>query len=195
MAKIILVTHQKGGVGKSTITFNVASNLRDKAKVCVVDMDSQGSLLSLRQTSEVEIFPAEDLEKVCKAGYQYIFIDTPPYLSDSLPMLCNMADVIIIPTKAGVLDLLAIRSTIHIVKETKSENKAFILFNMVKPNTSLTHEIKDQLDQYGVSVSNTMISDLVVFSRSVLEGNVEEHSKAQKQIDDLTQEILVKCTY
>ena len=43
MAKIVLITHQKGGVGKSTITYNLAVNLKDNAAVCIVDMDVQGS--------------------------------------------------------------------------------------------------------------------------------------------------------
>lgn len=47
MSKTILVTHQKGGVGKSALTFNLAVNLRDNAKVCIVDMDSQGSLMNV----------------------------------------------------------------------------------------------------------------------------------------------------
>ena len=50
MAKVILTTHQKGGVGKSTLTFNLAANLRDNAKVCIVDMDMQGSLFNIRET-------------------------------------------------------------------------------------------------------------------------------------------------
>ena len=43
---------------------------------------------------------------------------------------------------------------------------------------------------FGVKVSKTMISDLVSFSRSVLVNGVEDNNTAQKQIDNLTKEIL-----
>lgn len=190
MAKTILITHQKGGVGKSTLTFNLATNLRENAKVCIVDMDNQGSLINIKELSEVAILSGSDLKKIQKEDYDFIFIDTPPYLTDKLPELCKISDVIIIPTKAGVLDLLAIRSTIDIIKKSGNQKKAFIVFNMVKPNTTLTDEIKNQLEEYDVRVSKNMISDLVAFSRSVLINGVEHHNKAQKQIDNLTKEIL-----
>jgi len=190
MAKIILTTHQKGGVGKSTITYNLAVNLKENAKVCIVDMDLQGSLINISELSEVPIVSADKLKDVTNGDYDFIFIDTPPYISDSISQLCRIADVIIIPTKAGVLDLLAIKSTIDIVKEEKADKKALIVFNMVKPNTTLTEEIKSQLNDYGVRVSKNMVSDLVAFSRSVLLNGVEENRNAQKQIDGLTKEIL-----
>lgn len=190
MAKTILITHQKGGVGKSTLTFNLATNLRENAKVCIVDMNRQGSLMNIKELSEVPIFSGFDLKKIQKEDYDFIFIDTPPYLTDKLSELCKLSDVIIIPTKAGVLDLLAIRSTVEIVKDSGDEKKAIIVFNMVKPNTTLTKEIKNQLQEYDVKVSKNMISDLVAFSRSVLINGVEDHNKAQKQIDNLTKEIL-----
>ena len=44
---IILITHQKGGVGKSTLTFNLAQNISKNAKVAVLDFDLQGSLSQL----------------------------------------------------------------------------------------------------------------------------------------------------
>ena len=190
MAKLILVTHQKGGVGKSTITYNLAVNLKDNAKVCILDMDTQGSLMNINQLSEVPIFPAEKLNDLKNSDYDFIFIDTPPYLNSRIEELCNIADVILIPTKAGVLDLLAIKSTIDIVVKAKAENRALIVFNMVKPNTTLTAEIKDQLKDYDIKVSKNMLSDLVAFSRSVLVNGVEENRNAQKQIDNLTKEIL-----
>ena len=190
MAKIILITHQKGGVGKSTLVFNLAVNLRENAKTCIVDMDAQGSLMNIKELSEVPIFSNSELKKVVKADYDFIFIDTPPYLTDQLPELCNLADLIIIPTKAGVLDLLAIKSTIDIIEQSGNSEKTLIVFNMVKPNTTLTEEIKDQLKDYKINISKNMISDLVTFSRSVLVNGVEDHHNAQKQIDNLTKEIL-----
>ena len=190
MPKIILVTHQKGGVGKSTIVYNLASNIRENAKVCIIDMDYQGSLVNISELSEVPIFTADLLKEKIKSDYDFIFIDTPPYLNEKIIELCNISDVIIIPTKAGVLDLLAIKSTIDIVKQAKSEKKAIIVFNMIKPNTTLTEEIKSQLQEYDIKVSKNMLSDLVSFSRSVLVNGVEENTNAQKQIDNLTKEIL-----
>lgn len=190
MAKIILITHQKGGVGKSTLTFNLATNIRDIAKVCIVDFDYQGSLNNIRELSKIPIFTEEKFNEILNLDYDFIFIDTPPYLSEKLPKLCDLADVIIIPSKAGFLDILAIRSTIQIVEETGNKNKAIVVFNMVKPNTSLTNEVTQQLDEYDVRISKTMISDLVAFTRSVLVNGVEDSINAQKQIDSLTKEIL-----
>ena len=186
MAKVILTTHQKGGVGKSTLTFNLAANLRENAKVCIIDMDMQGSLFNIRELSEVPIFSANDLDKILKEDYDFVFIDTPPYLSSNLTELCKISDLIIIPTKAGILDLLAIKSTIQIVKDSGVEDRAVIVFNMVKPNTNLTDEIKNQLKEYNVRVSRKMISDLVSFSRSVVLNGVEDNANAQRQIDNLT---------
>lgn len=190
MSKIILTTHQKGGVGKSTLLFNLAVNLKENAKVCIIDLDAQGSLYQVRDLSEVPIFSEDKLKEIQNLDFDFIFIDTPPYLSNKLTELCDLADVIIIPTKAGVLDLLAIKSTINIIEHSGNENKALIVFNMVKPNTTLTEEIKDQLSDYNVRVSKNMISDLVIFSRSVLINGVEDNNKAQKQIDALTKEVL-----
>ena len=190
MPYFILTTHQKGGVGKSTLTYNLAINLKDKAKVCIVDMDVQGSLSDFKNFSPVPVLPPNKLSELKNSDIDFVFIDTPPYLSNKLPELCSLANVIIIPTKAGVFDVLAIRSTIEIVKQSKAEKKTLIVFNMIKPNTSLTEEIKTQLSEYDIKVAQTMISDLVVFSRSALHNGVEDNKKALSQIEALTNEIL-----
>ncbi|WP_233269994.1 nucleotide-binding protein [Polaribacter sp. L3A8] len=36
---MILVTHQKVGVGKSTLTFNLAQNIYNNAKIALLDFD------------------------------------------------------------------------------------------------------------------------------------------------------------
>lgn len=190
MPYFILTTHQKGGVGKSTLTYNLAVNLKDKAKVCIVDMDVQGSLSDFKDFSPVPVLSPDKLPELKNSEFDFVFIDTPPYLSNKLPELCNLANAIVIPTKAGVFDVLAIKSTIEIVKQAKGEKKALIVFNMVKPNTSLTEEIKSQLNEYNITVAQTMVSDLVAFSRSALHNGVEDNKKALSQIEALSNEIL-----
>lgn len=189
MAKLILATHQKGGVGKSTLTYNLAYNMKDSAKVAMIDVDYQGSLMKISSLSEVPIFNFDKLDELMNSDFDFIFVDTPPYLSEELPKLFGLADVIIIPTKAGIFDVMAMEDTVNLIKEYNAENKTLVVFNMVKPNTTLTEEIKAQASQFELKIANTMISDLVAFGRSVLEGGVTDYNNAQRQIDNLSKEI------
>lgn len=63
---------------------------------------------------------------------------------------------------------------------------------MIKANTTLTLDILIGLEEYNVNIANTHISDLVSFTRSVLVKGVKHDKNAQKQIDNLTKEILIK---
>ncbi|WP_105982114.1 ParA family protein [Nonlabens agnitus] len=189
---IILITHQKGGVGKSTLTFNLALNLADNAKVAIIDFDAQGSLMQLqstRTTMDILESPA-DLDSISSLGYDFIFIDTPPYLSSSLPQLISVADLIVVPTKAGILDLMAINSTILMIEERRRLENTLIVLSMVKPNTTLTLDVLIELNKLNVKVANTHISDLVSYTRSILCAGLGKDQKAKNQIDDLTREIL-----
>ena len=190
MPKIILITHQKGGVGKSTLTFNLAQNLCANAKVAILDLDLQGSLIQIKKLANDFEITSDESILIKNEELDFIFIDTPPYLSNELPKLINVADLIIVPTKAGVLDLLAIEGTINLIKKENKGDHTLIVLNMIKPNTTLTSDIIDGLDSYMVNVANTHISDLVAFTRSVLVNGVEANNNAQKQIDSLTKEVL-----
>ena len=68
-------------------------------------------------------------------------------------------------------------------------HKSFIIMKNAV-HKSLTEDIKKQLEEYDVRVSRKMISDLVSFSRSVVLNGVEDNTNAQRQIDNLTKEIL-----
>jgi len=194
MSKIILITHQKGGVGKSTLTFNLAQNITKNVKVAVIDFDLQGSLSQLKQlVSDFDILSFEgEINSITNLDYDFIFIDTPPYLSNYLPKLIELADLIIVPTKAGILDLLAIKSTLEIIEQGNKLQQALVVFNMIKANTTLTLDILIGLEEYKVPIANSHISDLVAFTRSVLVGGVSRDKNAQAQLDNLTKEVLTK---
>lgn len=189
MPKIILITHQKGGVGKSTLTFNIALALHNDVRVAIIDLDLQGSLYKSRSSSNIPVFPPSELKNIKNLDFDFVFIDTPPYLTNELPSLCKMADAIVIPTKTGIYDLLAIEETIKIIHQLEKESITKIVFNMVKPNTSLTSEMKEALENYSIPVANTFVSDLVAYTRSPINNTLTDE-KAKSQMENLTMEIL-----
>lgn len=192
MAKIILITHQKGGVGKSTLTFNLAQNFSSNSKVAVLDFDLQGSLSQLKEiVTDFDVIPyVEEINTISDLNYDFIFIDTPPYLSNHLSKLIQIADLILVPTKAGILDILAIKSTLKLIEHEHKSNSTLIVFNMIKPNTTLTQDILISLEEYNVPIAKTQISDLVAFTRSVIMNGVTNDRNAKFQLEQLTKEVL-----
>lgn len=191
MPKIILTAHQKGGVGKSTLTFNMALALKNDVKVAIIDLDLQGSLFRSRNVLNLPVFSSDELPNIKKLDFDFVLIDTPPYLNERLPELSKLANVIIIPTKTGVYDLLAVEDTINIIKSAKCEKKALIVLNMVKPNTTLTTEMLEAVSDFNIPVAKTFISDLVAFSRSAINNELSDQ-KAKMQMENFTLEVLEK---
>ena len=193
MAKIILITHQKGGVGKSTLVFNLAINFSQASKVAIVDLDPQGSLAQLESiVTDIDIYSNAINEKSIRdLEADFIFVDTPPYLTNHLSWLVSLSDLVIIPTKAGILDLMAIQATVSIMNDNNALDKCIIVLNMIKPNTTLTLDILVELEKLQhIKIAKNYISDLVVYTRSILNQGVDENKKATIQINMLSEEIL-----
>lgn len=197
MTQIITIANQKGGVGKSTLALNLAYTFQNGLQVGLLDSDLQGSLYGLFAMIEgIQLIPAtKNLESLKKTTNDLIIIDTPPYLTEHLEDLFAISDFILIPTKIGFFDVMAIRGTISLIEKSKSKNsnlKCGIVLNMVKPRTSLNKEIKKMLIDMGKPVFNTQISDRVSYTRSALTGGIlkTDDNKAKEEIVALADEIL-----
>lgn len=196
MGKIITVAHQKGGVGKSTLAMNLAVCFQDQLSVALVDTDLQGSLLQTKDDLPgLAVVGKDELQDIKNLDYDLIIVDTPPYLSNKLPELFSLSDFILIPTKAGFFDVMAIRSTIALVNDAqvkKPNIKAGIVMNMIKPRSGITKEVRGLLEDMATPVLETLIHDRVSMARSsitagVLQGN---DTKAKSEITSLAEEIV-----
>lgn len=194
--KIITVAHQKGGVGKTTLALNLAYCFKDNLKVGLLDSDPQGSALGLREVVEgIEFVSYEEFKNNKNLPYDIIIIDTPPYLATTLPEFFEYSDFVLVPTKAGVLDAMAIRATIGLLKQAQQKRphlKAGIVLNMIKNRTTFTEDIKEILLKYDTPIFKTHISDRISYARSPIYGGVfgTDDSKAQDEILGLANEII-----
>ncbi|UFH57917.1 ParA family protein [Spirosoma sp. KNUC1025] len=194
--KILTIAHQKGGVGKTTLALNLAYCFADSARVAVTDTDLQGSINNLgRLVMGIDLVSPETVLEGKLSGYDLLVIDTPPYLTSRLPDLFAISDYVLVPTKTAVLDLMAIRATIALLRESMKRRpnlKAGIVLNMVMPRTSLTAEVKEALQEYDLPVLPTMIHQRVSYARSPLTAGVFESDdeKAKDEIQNLATDIL-----
>ncbi|MBB5395160.1 ParA family protein [Mucilaginibacter sp. AK015] len=191
MAKIITLAHQKGGVGKSTLAINLALTFQDQLSVALVDTDLQGSLYHLREEfPALTLIGSDQLKEIQQLAYDLVIVDTPPYLSNRLPELFKHSDFILVPTKAGFFDVMAIRSTLALIQE--AQVKAGIVLNMVKPRSGLTQDVTELLENMGTPLLQTKVHDRVSIARSSITGGIlnGHDPKAKAELMALAEEIV-----
>ncbi|GAA4331666.1 ParA family partition ATPase [Mucilaginibacter gynuensis] len=189
MAKIITLAHQKGGVGKSTLALNLALCFKDQLKVALIDSDLQGSIYHLKEDfPDLDILAPEKISEIPLLEYDLIIVDTPPYLSNRLNELFNYSDYVLVPTKAGFFDVMAIKSTLALIKYSQAQNpklKSGIVLNMIKPRSGITGEVVTLLETFGTPLLRSRIFDRVSLARSSMTAGILK-STDQKAIEELT---------
>jgi len=121
---IIVVSHTKGGVGKSTISFNLATALNSKYNIEVIDLDFQKTLTYLneyrKEPLSVKSFESDEKFKkyIKKDSDQRIsIIDVGGFDSSINRIAMIMADLIITPVSDSSTELLGLIKFEKILKE------------------------------------------------------------------------------
>jgi chromosome partitioning protein len=206
---IISITSLKGGVGKSTLTQNLAVCFAHSGyRVCIVDADLNQSSLKwsgLRDEKLPSVFVSGQGEdaalsknvKMLNDQYDLVFIDGTPSLSKTTSKILLLADLVLIPILPSGLDIWATEQFLEryndAVEQKERAIPAHFILNQHDDRLSLDRDTREALEEVpGIGLLKTGLKTRRPYRRAVIEGmGVYEYTdaKAKEEIIALAQEI------
>lgn len=197
MTQIISVVNQKGGVGKSTVAFNLAATLSDnKESVFIIDADPQGTIsvwgkARTQQSPDkinnnIMITPKpwmseEILSLANPPDYKFIIIDCGPANNKMAKAALVVSNMVIIPISPSPLDISSARATIELIQEGSTRGairvKTYLLISRKIVGTNLAKEVHQACQTLGLPILKSEISQRVSLCESAITGqSVFEYS-------------------
>ncbi len=211
---IVLFGHQKGGVGKSTVSINVAYQLQKKYKdLVLLDLDSQNSAILFNQLRISENLPTIKCVKENDIDFSnfineysgnkenLLIIDSGGYDSDVNRAALIKADIIITPVGISQIEIFGLQKFRKILKEASEalgvKIKTNVLLNNVDSRSK--NKLRDLREYIKENNKYFNLLDSVIHTRADFKNSygdgltVKEFNKkgtAAQEIKQLTKEIL-----
>jgi chromosome partitioning protein len=200
---IIVVAHQKGGVGKSTISFNLLVELSKDFTCRAVDLDAQKSLTIFNSKREkklnvLHVKNTTEFKELVNNNKDLIIVDVAGIDSDLNRLALLAADLLITPVSDSEIELFGLMNFKRIlqeVKQVREELKATVLLNRVHPRaTASAEEIREFISNSSdFELFDTVLRDRADFKKSFGAGkSVVEYKKdgaAAAELKQLIKEI------
>jgi chromosome partitioning protein len=160
--KTIALISQKGGVGKTTLTINLAvAAHRDGFQVVVADTDPQQSTYEWYKGRRdqrplpyvAQVFPTslgDVIDKAAHNGADLVFVDTSPNSTEESLAIADHADLLIVPCAPSLIDLRALKRTEQIIR--LSGKPAFAVLNLCPPVGDDADQAEAALAKLGLPV-------------------------------------------
>jgi len=177
--KVVSLQSQKGGAGKTllSVSLAVAAEIDGLAAV-VIDLDPQASASAwgdLRQSDRPALATvpparlAQALQAAREAAANIVFIDTAPHAGADALAAARAADLVLIPCRPALFDLLAIAATADIARI--AGKPAFAVLNAAPPGASrLIADAGRAIAGHGLDVAPVVISQRAAFAHALTAG-------------------------
>ncbi len=203
--KIIAISQQKGGAGKTTLAIQLAIAWRASGKrVAMLDVDPQGSLCAWHGVRNRLLGDDDGLTVKSLSGWRlgnelssakwaadYLLIDTPPHAETDAKTAIRLADLTLLPIQPTMLDLWATKPTLDLAEAEKT--KALIVLNRVPARGLAAEAVKAEIRSSKWPLAKTELGNRQAFAASIGEGRgVAEtavKTVASKEIFALSKEI------
>lgn len=202
----ISVANVKGGVGRSTISQNLAAELQRTNTITLVDADlPQGTSEAwyykreeMGRTGGMDIATAYDARQLRKVlsntKTDITIIDAPPREIEMLRVCISLADLILIPITANTSDIWAAQDFIDTVEGMKPEAEVRLVWNKhsehIPTYAKLRQEVEDLIE---AEFLTTTLGHRTAFFKAMLEGlgaaEANQDAKATAEVENLIKEI------
>jgi len=209
---IITISHQKGGVGKSTLAYNIALELARKHNVEVIDLDVQQTVTAYNQIRAemgqtplpVHIFTtAEELESYFESLDEetIVVIDSGGFDSSLNRFAILVSDFIITPVSSEFTEILGLQKYESILRELSEQSGSTIVTNVVLNKTNPNQKKFDEVNEFirsskHFSLMDSMMRRRVDFANSVAYGfsvrELDKKSESTKELKEFIKEIKEK---
>ncbi|MGI0060087.1 MAG: ParA family partition ATPase [Nitrosotalea sp.] len=181
---IISILNEKGGVGKTTLTTNLARafHLRNQ-KVLLVDSDPQGSARDWHVNGNGEMLEVVGLDRPTldkdiikfKSRYDMIFIDGAPQITEMVVKAILCSDIVLIPVQPSPYDIWASKSLVDLIKQRQQitgglPKAAFVISRQIV-KTRMGNEVRAVLEDYDLPVFSYGTCQRIVYAETAAKGN------------------------
>jgi chromosome partitioning protein len=193
----VAILSQKGGTGKTTLALHLAVAAEKAGQLAaVVDLDPQASAAGWKDSRRAETpvvvsIPSTRLPQALEAarlgGAELAIIDSAPHSGEVALAAAEAADLVLIPCRAGILDLRAIGATARIVK--LAGRRAFVVLNAMPPRApNVLADARAAVAVHGLDVSPVSLQQRAAFAHSLTAGQtVHEYEPEGKASEEVTQ--------
>lgn len=191
----VAMLSQKGGTGKTTLSLHLAVAAETAGhRAVVIDLDPQASAAGWKdsrqgETPVVVSVPSTRLPQAVQAaqdgGAALAVIDTAPYSGDVALAAAEAADLVLIPCRAGILDLRAIGITARVVK--LAGKTAYVVLNAVPPSASrVLADARAAVAVHGLEVAPVALRQRAAYAHALTAGQTaQEYEPKGKAAEDM----------
>jgi chromosome partitioning protein len=199
---IVSFLNQKGGVGKSTLSINVAGCLASRGRTLLIDADKQGTAstwASLRESAPFQVvaMARENMARdamALAAGFDFTVIDGPPH-AEGVTRSCS--SIVVVPIEPGGASRWSSDLTVRQLAEAREAKPSlecgFVVSRKIA-GTVLGREVKSMAADAGLPFLRTEIEQRVAFAEAMTMGKTifewAGSSRGAFEIRDLTDELL-----
>lgn len=207
---IITISHQKGGVGKSTISWNLAVYLCATKKVTVIDLDVQKTLTYLhriRNKNDFDIISFDDEKSFInyinnhqENSQEIIIIDSGGFDSSMNRLAILGADKLITPVSSKFIEILGLQTYENILFEIEKANgniiQTNVILNNIHPSTKDFKNVSDFINQSKhFNLMKSVLRQRADIANSVSNGlgitEVKSNEKAVKEFINFVNELSI----